>query len=588
MPRILIPGENDVKTLYPSLVLDWDYDNNERKSEDYLPGSHDKINWKCHVCGQKWEAVLSSRVNGRGCPYCSGNRPIKGKNDLKTMYPDVAKEWNYMLNNGLSPEDVSYGSSKKVWWTCPNKHNYDQSINKRTLRGSGCPICSGHRIIAGINDFGTLYPTVAAEWHPTKNGDKKPEMFSGKSGFRAWWKCKYEHEWQATIHDRSSGTGCPYCKNRFSTSFAEQAIYFYVRKVCPDAINRYKGLFDNNMELDIYIPSRKVAIEFDGSNWHNTRTAHEREIYKYKICRENSIYLIRVKEYTKEKWTDVADVIYYLPKRDKGELQNITQGIVDTLDPESNPWTKKYLDRCHSKIEVDLVKDNAAILSYLKSVSNSIAELRPDLIDEWHPTKNGGLKPEYFGINSNERAWWKCKNCDHEWCTTIIHRAGKRRSGCPECAKAKSGKTFTKVMIEARGSLLDNNLLLCEEWNSERNGVTPDKVMANNNTRYWWKCKKCSFEWQCTPNNRNNKGSGCPHCSGRVPMTGVDDLKTVYPKIAEWWYYSRNGEKRPEQFLPHSSKRVWWHCPLCKCEWESTISERVKRIGYCTKCKGYL
>ncbi len=134
-------------------------------------------------------------------------------------------------------------------------------IDRRTLRGSNCPICSGHRTVKGINDFATVYPEMAKEWHPTKNGDKTPDMFSSKNGYRAWWMCKYGHEWQQTIHVRSTGTGCPYCKNRYSSSFAEQAIFFYVSKVYPDAINRCKEFFDNNMEFDIYIPSLETAIE---------------------------------------------------------------------------------------------------------------------------------------------------------------------------------------------------------------------------------------------------------------------------------------------------------------------------------------
>ncbi len=246
-----------------------------------------------------------------------------GVNDLASHNPRIALEWHPSLNGELRPPDVSYVSKKPVWWLCPKGHEYDLAVCKRTLRGSNCPICSGHRTVSGINDFATVYPDVAKEWHPTKNGDKKPSMFSSKNGFRAWWICKYGHEWEATLHDRASGTGCPFCKTRYSSSFPEQALFYYVKKLCPDAENRYRALFDNNMEFDVYIPSRKIAIEFDGAHWHNSEEVHAKERFKYSVCQKHNIFLLRVKEENETKWNDVANAMVYLKKRDEDQLQKI-------------------------------------------------------------------------------------------------------------------------------------------------------------------------------------------------------------------------------------------------------------------------
>lgn len=582
MPRKAVIGVNDLKSLYPDIAKEWDSSTNDRKPEEYLPGSVEKVSWICKKCGSKWVAQINVRTQrGQGCPYCAGNRPLIGVNNLATKYPDIAKEWHPTKNGDLKASEVSYGSKKRVWWLCPVGHLYDMPIDKRTIRGSKCPICSGHRTVSGINDFATVYPDIAKEWHPTKNGDKTPDMFSAKNGFRAWWKCKYGHEWNATIHDRSSGTGCPKCKTRYSSSFPEQALYYYVKKICPDALNRYKDVFDNNMEFDVYIPSRKVAIEFDGSYWHNTEDVHEKERYKYSVCQKHGIYLVRIKEDTENKWNDVANVIYYLRKKDRKQLQDIIQGIIDSLDPESAPWTRKVFGKYHSDIAVDFNRDKPTILEYLKSIPNSIAELRPDLVDEWHPTKNGNLKPNMFGINSNERAWWKCIKCKHEWSTTIIHRAGKRNSGCPECAKKKHGETFSKRKAIERGSLAERMPELLKQWDNAKNTVSPYEIALNYNKKVWWKCEVCEYEWESSPNNLS-KGVGCPCCSGRVPKIGVNDLKTVNPELAAQWDYSKN-EKGPEQFLPNSGKKAWWICEECGNSWETVIRTRNKGSG-CPKC----
>ncbi|MCR5606751.1 MAG: hypothetical protein K6F69_08050 [Treponema sp.] len=511
-----------------------------------------------------------------------GSKVTIGVNDLASKFPDIAKEWHPAKNVEMKPTDISYGSEKRVWWLCPEGHDYDMPVVKRTLRGFNCPICSGHRTVAGINDFATLYPDIAKEWHPTKNGNKTPDMFSANNGFRAWWLCKYGHEWDATIHDRASGTGCPFCKNRYSTSFPEQTLFYYIKQLCPDALNRYKDLFDNNMEFDIYIPSRKVAIEFDGGYWHNSEDIHKKETYKYSVCQRNGIYLIRIKEENDTEWSDVANLVYYLRKKDNKQLQNIIQGIIDSLDPESAPLTRKNYFKYHSDLIVDLERDRKIILEYLKQIPDSIAEKRPDLVKEWHPIKNGNLTPDLFGVNSNERVWWQCLECGHEWATTIIHRAGKCNSGCPECAKIKRGKQSSKNKAVERGSLAERHPELLKQWSYDKNVVNPTEITLNYNKKVWWKCDTCEYEWQAYQNNRN-RGSGCPCCSGRVPKIGENDLKTINPELASEWDYSKNVEG-PEQYLPNSGKKVWWKCKDCGNGWEAIIKNRNKGAG-CPICR---
>ncbi len=582
MPRKVQIGIDDLKTLYSELIIDWDYEQNKKLPEEYLPSSNIKVHWKCHVCGYKWETQIACRaIRNYGCPSCSGRVVTIGKNDLPSRYPDIAKEWNYELNGNAKPEDYSYASQKKIWWTCPVKHNYEQSINKRTLRGFKCPICSGHKTISGVNDFATIYPEIAKEWHPTKNGSITPDTLSSKNGYRAWWKCKYGHEWQQTLHVRSTGTGCPYCKNRYSTSFAEQAIFFYIKKLCPDAQNRYKDLFDNNMEFDVYIPSRKTAIEFDGAYWHDTEDVHEKEKYKYEICQQHEIRLIRVKEETKNDWRDVADITYIIKKKDMWSLQGVIQEILNDLDPESNKWTRKNPLKFYSSVVANVENDRAEILRYLKEIPNSIILLRPDLVDEWNYDKNDGLTPELFGINSNEKVWWRCKKCSHEWKTSIIQRAGKRRSGCPDCSKLQKGNTFTKNRIKERGSLAENCPELLKQWDYSKNTIKPTEITSKYNKKVWWKCTICNYSWETSPNNRS-KGSGCPCCSGRVARIGINDLKTVNPCLVEEWDYTKN-KKKPEEYMPNSHYKVWWICRNCGHEWEAAIGSRNKGHG-CPKC----
>ena len=481
------------------LMQEWDYEKNNEINlfPDRLGINSNIAAWWICQSGHEYDMRISQRTRGQGCPYCSNRRILAGYNDLATTNPELLEQWDYK-KNVLPPEEITHGSHDIVWWKCPVGHSYQQSINRKATRHSGCPVCSGHLTVPGVNDFATIYPEMAKEWHPIKNGDLLPSEISKKNGRKIWWQCKYGHEWQATPHDRTTdNTGCPICSSRRLTSFPEQAIFYYIKKLYPDAVNRFRGIFENGMELDIYVPSIRFAVEFDGSAWHGTEDVHRREKKKYEICKENKITLFRVKEHIGKEWKDVADAIYYIHKRKNNqELQPVIQAIIDSIDRESNMWTRNNPSSIHSSVTVDLERDANEIREYLTSIPNSLIELRPDLVKEWDYEKNGNLKPEMFGINSNDRVWWRCSTCGHEWKTTIIHRGGKRNSGCPECAKEQKGKTFTKRRVSERGSLADKNPALAAEWHPTKNGdLTPADITEKRFANAWWLCPKCGYEW---------------------------------------------------------------------------------------------
>lgn len=103
---------------------------------------------------------------------------------------NLLKEWDESRNFPLTPDTVSYGSKKKVWWTCENGHSWQTTVHVRS-EGSGCPYCAGRKVLPGFNDLETLYPDVAAQWHPSLNGALTPEMVmpaaTKRSGGSAPW-----------------------------------------------------------------------------------------------------------------------------------------------------------------------------------------------------------------------------------------------------------------------------------------------------------------------------------------------------------------------------------------------------------------
>lgn len=217
-------------------------------------------------------------------------------NDLQTTNPDLIKEWNYEKNSPIYPYMVKKGSNNKIWWKCEKGHEWQAEISARTSGKSGCPYCAGRKTIQGENDLVSIESKLLSEWNYKKNDGKKPSDFKMHSGALVWWKCERGHEWQAKIADRSRGDGCPICNSGIRTSFPEQAIFYYIKKIYPDALNRCTQQLGGKRELDIFIPSKQVGIEYDGSVWHSSEKALNREVKKYEECIKQGIFLIRVKE----------------------------------------------------------------------------------------------------------------------------------------------------------------------------------------------------------------------------------------------------------------------------------------------------
>ncbi len=208
--RDAIKGKNDLQTVNPTLAKEWNYEKNgDLKAEQCTANSGRKVWWKCGK-GHEWQTAIYSRHKGSGCPYCSGRYPIKGENDLQTINPTLAKEWDYEKNNGLTPMDVMPNSHNKVCWKCSKGHKWRAAVSNRT-KGSGCPYCAGQKVEKGENDLQTRNPTLAQEWNYERNGDLKPEQVTAHSGKKVWWRCCKGHEWQAGIIDRNRGRGCPCC-----------------------------------------------------------------------------------------------------------------------------------------------------------------------------------------------------------------------------------------------------------------------------------------------------------------------------------------------------------------------------------------
>lgn len=267
--RKLIKGVNDLATVRPNLVNEWDYDKNERRIDEYTYGSRQFVYWKCKY-GHRWKAMIYERYRGTGCPVCNGKFNTSYPEQLlyaciKQIYPNtisrgkyqgyefdiaipelrlcieysgehwehklrqekmtICKEHNVKfieiietkkLNNEIKEIDEytyiygSYNHREEYLLNILSKIiNID--ITSIDLEKAKMDAISNSRY--SIPDESQLYNNelLRNEW--SSKNIASPKDYSMHSGFKVWWKCsKCNYEWEAKISDRSRGQGCPACK----------------------------------------------------------------------------------------------------------------------------------------------------------------------------------------------------------------------------------------------------------------------------------------------------------------------------------------------------------------------------------------
>jgi len=197
---------NSLENRFPEIAKEWNYERNgELKPNQVLAGSSKLVWWKCDK-GHEWQNTPANRTNKdnmNNCPYCANKKVWPGFNDLATINPDLAKEWNYEKNGELKPTMFTISSGKKVWWKCDKGHEWETRIYSR--KKAGCPICGNKKVLVGYNDLRTTNPEIVSEWDYEKNIGIKPEDFTAGSNKRVWWKCKYcGNEYETTINSRTA------------------------------------------------------------------------------------------------------------------------------------------------------------------------------------------------------------------------------------------------------------------------------------------------------------------------------------------------------------------------------------------------
>jgi hypothetical protein len=210
----------------PELTKEWDKIKNINHNINHLlSGSNKNVWWICPNCNYSYKAKVYQRaIKNSKCSKCRVR--VKKNVPFLEVKPELKNEWDYKLNF-LNPENYSSGSNLKAWWKCLKcNKSYECQIFEK-VRNSGCPFCRGLKIDI-LNSIKNTHPEIIKEWDYDKNNliNLFPENVTKGSIKKANWKCKYGHEWIASIQNRTKKkyTTCPICIGR--TAIKENSFGF--------------------------------------------------------------------------------------------------------------------------------------------------------------------------------------------------------------------------------------------------------------------------------------------------------------------------------------------------------------------------
>jgi hypothetical protein len=253
------------------------------------------------------------------------------------------------------------------------------------------------------------------------------------------WLCKcicgrYKKVLECNLKSRKTLT-CGICSNR--VSIPEKMVYYYLSQYFQDIQEQYRPAFLEGKEIDIFIPSLQIGIEYDGYRWHKDV---DKDVFKNKICKEHGITLIRIRE---DKCPDIDSQFSITTPKPTTNGTHMTKPIKKLIELLNSNFG------CCIMLDIDCTRDNADICKQIMSIVgfNSLAHMFPDISKEWDFQKNHPLTPDKISAHSGKKAWWICPVCRKSYSSVVASRTGTDRCGCPDCRYTKAYKSVICVEL---------------------------------------------------------------------------------------------------------------------------------------------
>lgn len=342
----VLNGFNDLYTISPSDALELHPTlNHEISADQIIAGSDKSYWWLGKDCDHEWEMSPLLKITQKGCPICANRRVLSGFNDLQTLYPEIALQWHTTKNHPLTPSLIIAGSHTNIWWQCDKSHEWQANLSSRVV-GNGCPYCANRKTLYGFNDVLSTHPELGKEFQQSKNPHIDLGQFTGGSSKKIIWTCVKNHDWKTSIHKRAlDKQGCPECVRKLFVSKAEQELADFLMSEELEVIQSNRKLLDG-VEIDIYLPDKNIAIEYNGLYWHNERNIKNKFAHyeKWRKAQRANIQLIQIWEddWMKRKSQIKLMLINQIRSKSFTQLCESDVSVCNLSEKDTDVFFKKY------------------------------------------------------------------------------------------------------------------------------------------------------------------------------------------------------------------------------------------------------
>ena len=447
-PRSLLEGRNCPKCSGCALISHEEFlqklkeknthfENIEFLSEYHGIGKH--IECKCKICGEEWKPKANDLLQaGSGCPRCSGNIGYSHEHFIKSFH--ARNEYSKTIeilgtyHRSLEPIECKCLICGKVW----------TPLASSLIQGTGCPSCAqkrvakrGREILASLPKELPISHADFCEKFKAKNHRSSSIIFLSEykgANYKIHCLCKNcNNSWYANPSALLSNSGCPYCSHT-STSFMEQFVYFaFVHLMGNEMVlNRDKLLIGT--ELDIVVPSYKVAVEIGSWKWHSS--IFQRDLLKHEKCLQIGFRLFTIFDSCPDEIMDseheFEDVFFV--KENLGFVGNRAKLKMITCKILSAIGLSQELDH----IDWPSIEEQASLHSQRITHEDYVIKLKNRNIHFAH----GTLKLLSRYTKAIEPIRCKCSQCGKEWSTAACELL--KGTGCPSCQIKAVGQRRSK------------------------------------------------------------------------------------------------------------------------------------------------
>lgn len=455
---------NNLSAQHPDVAVEWHpFRNGHRTPADVAPRSNRVVWWQCPSAGHEYQMKVEERTRSepRRCPQCiqyekaeraCNRRPKVSREErlrtgsLAAKRPELIPLWDVELNGDLTPDMVMNKSGAvRVHWSCPE--GPDHRFTKTPAAMFGCPYCL-RRLPSMTNCLAAEHPEVAAEWHPTKNGDLTPKDVLPGTAAQVWWACPDGHAYRMPVQARTGpkprrctecirveGVRLPGQRRSLRSRFPVVADLWHPTRngdLTPDTVDCLDERVvwwccprdeRHEWEADIKRSARKVppACPF---------CAGRRALFQDSLA--------GLAPELAQQWH----------KTKNGDL---TPDAVPALSHRPAWWQCPVAPDHEWKTPVRRRYESQsgclACLNLQVSVTNRLDLRFPEVASQWHPTRNGDLTPDRLVYGSGRMCWWLCAECGNEWKATPERRTVLLTS-CRRCNIYNTSKNETFLAYE--------------------------------------------------------------------------------------------------------------------------------------------